>query len=315
MDNKLSQYESIDEKKGTTDNPLVSIVTPVLNSIKYLEECIQSVLNQSYPYIEHIFIDGGSTDGTLDMLISYKTRYPDRIRFISEPDENPEEAWNKGLIMAKGQILGWLGADDTYMPDTIQTVVEFFKANPDAYFVFGTCNYIDERSKVIKTFVTKEFNLKEAINNACYIPCPSAFYRHEVIEKVGLKDTRSPGGEREYWIRVGMVFQIHRINKTLSNFRIHQNKAFDTDKDFFTFARNTFIVGRRFGASIFSPCGRRYLLAIATRPLRPIVEPIFHFIWSGKADQSHTLVMATRPLHPILVFVFHLIVGQAKRSD
>ena len=100
MENKASQLRSIHEKGDTTYNPLVSIITPVLNGIKYLETCIQSVLSQSYPYIEHIFIDGGSSDGSLDILTNYKAKYPDRIRFISEPDKGACDAWNKGLEMA-----------------------------------------------------------------------------------------------------------------------------------------------------------------------------------------------------------------------
>ena len=297
--------------KSIIDKPLVSIITPVLNGIKYLEECIQSVLNQSYPYIEHIFIDGGSTDGTLDLLTSYKTRYPDRIRFISEPDKDAGDAWNKGLRMAKGEILGWLGSDDIYEADAIQTVVEFFRANPDAYFVFGGCNYINERGEVIKKVLTKDFDLEEAINDACYIPCPSAFYKREVIEKVGFKDTGELDSELEYWIRIGKVFQIHRIEKLLSNFRVHKDKARE-HKDLYNFAHTSFIIGKRHGASIFSPCGRRYFLAMATRPLHPILDPIYHFIWSGNADRCYFLVMVTRPLHPILVSIYHFIVGSKR---
>ena len=165
MENRASQYESIDENKGAPDNPLVSIVTPVLNGVKYLEICIQSVLNQSYPYIEHIFVDGGSTDGTVDMLSSYQAKYPDRIRFISELDKGHGEAWNKGLRMAEGGILGWLGSDDTYELDAIRTVVEFFRANPEAYFVYGDCYFINEKGEIIRKRETRDFNLEEAIND------------------------------------------------------------------------------------------------------------------------------------------------------
>ena len=132
MENKLSQFVSIAEKVGTRDNPLVSIITPVLNGIKYLEECIQSVLNQSYARIEHIIVDGGSTDGTVEMLSSYQAKHPDRIRFVSEPGTGVGEALNKGLRMAKGGIFGWVNADDFFEPGAVQTVVEFFRANPDA---------------------------------------------------------------------------------------------------------------------------------------------------------------------------------------
>ena len=74
MEDRTSQFAGTEKSKGSKDNPLVSIITPVLNGVTYLEECIQSVLNQSYPYIEQVFVDGGSTDGTLDMLASYKAK-------------------------------------------------------------------------------------------------------------------------------------------------------------------------------------------------------------------------------------------------
>lgn len=242
------------------DNPLVSIVTPVLDGVKYLEECVRSVLNQTYPNIEHVFIDGGSSDGTLEMLTSYRSKYPDRIKFISEPDKSAGEAWNKGLKIARGEILGWLGADDVYEPDAIMTVVEFFRTNPDAYFVFGGCNYINEKGKVIGKARTKDFNLKEAINNVCRIPCPSAFYRRGVIEKVGLLDTREKGVELDYWIRVGKVFHIYRIEKQLSNFRMHKEGFGGSKEAIKTYVREGFIINRRYGGSIFSARVARYLL-------------------------------------------------------
>jgi glycosyltransferase involved in cell wall biosynthesis len=118
-------------------------------------------LSQSYPHIEHVFVDGGSTDGTVEMLSDYSTRYPDRVRFISEPDNGGTDAANKGIIMSKGEILGFLGADDTYEPDAIQAIVEFFGANRDAHIVFGDYNRIDAKGKLIQRSRTKDFNLKK----------------------------------------------------------------------------------------------------------------------------------------------------------
>ena len=268
-----------------TDNPIVSVITPVRNGIKYLEECVRSVLNQTYPNIEHVFVDGGSSDGTLEMLTSYQSKYPDRIRFISGPDRSAGEAWNKGLKMAKGEILGWLGSDDVYEPDAIMTVVEFFRANSDAYFVFGGCNYINEKGKVIGKAYTRDFNLKEAINNMCRIPCPSAFYRREVIEKVGLLDTREIGVELDYWIRVGKVFQIYRIEKLLSNFRMHKGSFSGSKEAGKIYVREGFIINRRHGGSIFSARVARYLLyrSVIFAWVLPIMASVYRFIrLSGK---------------------------------
>ncbi len=122
MGDRASEFTGISEE-GSKDKTLVSVITPVLNGVKYLEECIQSVLKQGYPNIEHILVDGASTDGTEEMLASYQAKYPDRIRFISEPDEGIGVAMNKGLWMAKGGIFGGLMADDFYEPEAVQAVV------------------------------------------------------------------------------------------------------------------------------------------------------------------------------------------------
>ncbi len=192
MERQLSPSDRVSQKKDIGENPLVSIITPVLNGVKYLETCITSVLSQSYPYIEHIFIDGGSNDGTLEMLSSYQANYPERVRLISEPGMGVGDAWNKGWEMARGQIFGWLGADDMSEPGAIQTVIEFFKDNAEAYFVFGDCNIINEKGETIGKSPTRDFNLKEAISDNLYLPTPSSFYRREVVERVGYMDTSIP---------------------------------------------------------------------------------------------------------------------------
>lgn len=286
------------------DKPLVSIITPVRNNIKYLEKCIQSVLNQSYPYIEHIFVDGVSTDGTLEMLADYRSKYPDRIKFISEPDKSAGEAWIKGLRIAKGSILGWLGADDTYEPDAIQTVVKFFKTDQSAYFVFGGCNYINETGEVIKQVITKDFDLNEAINDMCSLPNTSAFYKREVIDKVNPDIIAEQDSEVEYWIMVGEIFKIHRIEPVLSNFRVYNDKN-RAQNDMYSFAKATYEIGRRHGAGIFSPCAKRYYLALATRPVQGIIDPIFHAMSTGDTERNSLLVRITRPFHPLIRIIYH----------
>ncbi len=264
-DERTSQSDGADERKAITDNPIVSIITPVLNGIKYLEQCIQSVLSQGYPYIEHIFVDGGSTDGTLDMLSSYQTKYPDRIRFVSEPDRGVGEALNRGLKMAKGGILAWLDSDDVYEPDAIMTVVEFFRSNPDAYLVFGGCNIINEAGEVTGKRLTKDYDQEEAIKDRHYIFLPSVFYKQEVIERVGLFNTI--GNDLDFYIRVGEVFQLRRIEKTLASYRVHNtrittsreaNKRGMVRQRF----REDYLLCRQYGGSIFAPRVRRYFMFV-----------------------------------------------------
>lgn len=269
----MSNRTNINKK----DNPLVSVITPVLNGIKYLEACIQSVLNQRYSYIEHIFVDGGSSDGTLDILKNYKAKYPNRIRLTSEPDRGACDAWNKGLKMAKGEIFGWLGADDRYELDAVQAVVEFFRANPDAYFVFGDCHFINERDEIVGKYPTRDFNLEEVINDLNPIPGSSAFYKREVIERIGFMDTSINSCDLDYWIRVGKVFQIHRVREVLSNFRIHKDSVSCSKGAGIMYARECYLINRRYGGHIFSAY-RRYLRAIIIELLRLILGPLYPLI-------------------------------------
>lgn len=107
--------------------PLVSIITPSYNQGKFIEETIQSVLNQDYPNIEYIVIDGGSTDNTIDIL----KKYEGRLRWISEPDKGQSDAINKGFAMARGSMMAWLNSDDTYLPGTVNKVVDIFCSQTD----------------------------------------------------------------------------------------------------------------------------------------------------------------------------------------
>src|SRR5262245_40188677 len=110
------------------NTPLVSIITPCLNAARFLEATIQSVLAQDYPRIEYLGMDGGSNDGTLDILRSYEHQ----LTYESSKDAGAADAINKGFRRARGEILAWLNADDTYLPGAVRKVVEVLAANPDA---------------------------------------------------------------------------------------------------------------------------------------------------------------------------------------
>lgn len=247
------------------NEPLVSIITPVLNGMRYLEDCIQSVLNQSYPHIEHIFIDGGSTDGTLELLSKYHTGYPDRIRFISGQDSGVGEAVNKGFALAKGQVLGWLDSDDLYEQNAIREVVACFKANPDTYVVYGGCNIIDEKGTVTGKLPVRDFSLREAIRDRHYIALSAAFYRREVIDSVG--GFNSLGNDLDFWLRVGRAFKMHHLDKPLSNWRLHSN-SITTSRTAARMAivrqrfREDYVLCRYYGGGLLAPRCRRYYIFV-----------------------------------------------------
>jgi glycosyltransferase involved in cell wall biosynthesis len=246
------------EAQVFTELPLVSIITPILNGAKYLEGCIESVLNQDYPRIEHIFVDGGSTDDTMQMLSTYIQTHGERVRVIAEPDTGPGEAWNRGLQVAKGEIFGCLGVDDLYASGAIRSVIEFFAANADAGFVHGDCEIIDHRGEVIGQHHVRPFDFQEFVDTALHIATPSAFYKRVVLERVGWLDPL--GDDFDLMIRIAKCFQIYTIPRVLSKLRIREDSAFNPS-DFGKrreVYEQTYRVSRRYGGQRFSLIARKY---------------------------------------------------------
>jgi glycosyltransferase involved in cell wall biosynthesis len=170
------------QNKITPDSPLVSIITIVYNGKNYLEQTIQSVLNQTYKNIEYIIIDGGSTDGTLDIIRKYDTQI---AYWISEPDNGISDAFNKGIKCSKGEIIGIINADDWYKPEAVELSVKKLLENPDFGFSFGALelykgnkyshiNKADEKYREVL-----KYNIP-AINH------PTLFVRRTAYEKCGL---------------------------------------------------------------------------------------------------------------------------------
>ena len=210
--------------------PRVSIVTPSYNQEQFIEETIRPVLLQGYPNLEYVITDGGSTDGTIEIL----RKYGDAIFWLSEPDEGQSDAINKGLHMARGEILAYLNSDDTYMPGTISTAVAYFQDNPDVDMVFGDCNIIDEHSSVQGLILTKEFDLTRLLRTD-FIPQPTVFFRRQVLDTVGFFDARLHYAmDYDLWLRVACRQRIRRIPCIMANFRLsHGSKSVSQLEGFF----------------------------------------------------------------------------------
>src|ERR1051325_2361432 len=128
---------------------LISIVTPSYHQARYIEETIQSVLSQDYPQIEYIIVDGGSTDGSVNII----KKYEDQLAWwTSEKDEGQTDAINKGFARAKGDILAWINSDDTYEPGAVTAAAQYLHEHPDVGMVYGDCNYIDRSGNIIGKF-------------------------------------------------------------------------------------------------------------------------------------------------------------------
>ena len=210
------------EQRYNKEHPMVSIVTPSYNQGRFIEDTILSVKNQDYPNIEHIIIDGGSTDSTLDVLKKYDGTY--NVRWISEPDEGQTNALNKGFSMAQGEIIGWLNSDDIYFyTHAFRDIVAFFEVHPDIDIVYGDCLVIDAHNQVIEIRHGREFSHKLLLAIS-YIPQPSVFMRRTVVKDNRLNESLNFGMDYEYWLRLSNRYSFKHINHVVSGIREHSER-------------------------------------------------------------------------------------------
>ncbi len=207
--------------------PLVSIITPSLNQGEYIEETISSVLSQDYPRLEHIVVDGGSTDATLDIL----KKTGDRIKWLSEPDRGQSHALNKGVGLARGDIIGWLNSDDLYVEGAVTEAVDFLRANPECAMVYGQAEIVDEAGRRIRSYETEPFDI-DRLAGHCLICQPSAFVRADVLRDVGgVDEALHFCMDMDLWIRIGREHKIGFIDELLAQSRWHAaNKTFGSRK-------------------------------------------------------------------------------------
>jgi GT2 family glycosyltransferase len=198
--------------------PLVSIITPSFNQASYLEQTIQSVLNQDYADIETLVIDGGSTDGSVDIIKKYASRL---AYWVSEKDSGQADAINKGMAHAKGDIVAWLNSDDYYLLGTVAAAVGAFDANPDVALVYADMLAVDERGQTFNTFRYKQLTLEDLL---CFqiIGQPAVFMRRAAFEKAGGLDISYHFLlDHHLWIRIAAQGRILHIPQTWAAARHH----------------------------------------------------------------------------------------------
>jgi glycosyltransferase involved in cell wall biosynthesis len=180
--------------------PLVSIVTPSLNQGAFIEAALRSVADQEYVPIEHIVMDGGSTDQTLDVLKSFEGSYD--LRWFSEPDDGMYDAINKGLEMARGEFVAYLNTDDRYPPWAVATAVAALLENPNAPFVYGDALRVDAEG-IIALELFPSFSLRY-IRRSGFLCQPTVFLRRSALDEGGGFDTSLKFiGDCELWMRIG----------------------------------------------------------------------------------------------------------------
>jgi len=202
-----------------SDKPLVSIVTPSLNQSSFIRATIESILAQDYPNLEYWVIDGGSNDGTIEILKSYGKH----IHWISEPDNGQSQAVNKGWSQTKGDILGWVNADDLLKPQAVHHAVEALLTTSSIGAVYGRTIYIDEHDKVIQNYPVRTFDYETLVRDTeNFIPQPSVFIRRSVLEKAGfLNEKLHYVMDYDLWLRTGLIASMEYLPVEMAALRLH----------------------------------------------------------------------------------------------
>jgi glycosyltransferase involved in cell wall biosynthesis len=199
--------------------PLVSVVTVVYNGKDFLEQAILSVLGQTHDNVEYIIVDGGSTDGTLDII----RKYEDRIDYwISEPDRGISDAMNKGIRLANGELIAHLHADDYYSdPSVISSVCSAYLRHPDALWLTGGIEIVDGNGNILQEIPVRKYSYRKLIRGN-YILHPATFVTRRAFEKAGhFNEEYRYAMDYDLWIRIGGIADPVILDLQVACFRAH----------------------------------------------------------------------------------------------
>jgi glycosyltransferase involved in cell wall biosynthesis len=199
--------------------PLVSVITPSYNQSRFLELSIRSVLAQDYPNMEYILVDGGSTDGSVDIIQRYANRF---TWWVSEKDKGHADALNKGFSHARGEILAWLNSDDTYYPGAISDAVATLQAHPEVGMVYADADLTNEMGHVIGHFASRQTDYQKLLRGSVHIPQATTIFRADLWKQVGpLSLSLFYAFDYDLWVRFAKVSKILYIPHKWATFRLH----------------------------------------------------------------------------------------------
>lgn len=200
--------------------PRIAVITPSFNQVRFLERTIQSVLDQNYPELEYIIVDGGSTDGSVDLI----RKYSDRLSWwVSEEDAGQSAAINKGLRRATGEILGWLNSDDTLASGALHAIAAAYSRRPDVELLYGHTCQIDENDVVTRRLCAVPTNAGELMRyNANIFSQPGTTWRRQLQERIGLLDeSLHCAMDADYWIRAAKAGVLGFEPRHFGNLRVY----------------------------------------------------------------------------------------------
>jgi glycosyltransferase involved in cell wall biosynthesis len=216
--------------------PKISIVTPSFNQARFIRATIDSVLSQNYPNLEYVVMDGGSTDGTIDILKSYGKK----LKWISRKDHGQADAINQGLKEMTGDVMAYLNSDDIYLPGTLSRVGEYY-AHTEADWITGDCLTIDEEGRPSKSnwlisgykrflmFLYSPLTLRIADS---MLPQPSTFWSRRAYKKVGEFNTKYHYVmDYDYWLRMAKFYRPNDLKVALSGFRFQTGSKSQTGRE------------------------------------------------------------------------------------
>ena len=266
------------------EKPLVSIITPSFNQAIYLEETIQSVLNQDYDRIEYIIVDGGSTDDSLDIIRKYESEL---AIWISEEDLGQTDAINKGFALASGEIFAWLNSDDTYMPHAVSEAVNYFQSNPHVGMVYGNAYYINEQSEPVAVYPAAQSSHHDLRRGLNTISQQAAFFRSTLWRIAGpLDPSFYYAMDYDLWTRISSISPIAFHDEFIANFRLQSASKSMTEANrcWPEMVRIHF----RDGGSYFSILYMKYLIRKVVEPIMPWRIRYWRFIYSLKRRAKET---------------------------
>jgi glycosyltransferase involved in cell wall biosynthesis len=200
----------------------LSIITPSFNQGIFIEQTILSVLDQDHTDVEHIVVDGGSTDSTVQVLKRYG-----HLRWVSERDRGQADAINKGFRQATGEIMAWINSDDFYAPRVFGSVMRYFQERPDCHFLYGDITFVDRNGVKVAEFGGATMSYRSLVDCPDLVRQPSCFWRRSVVEDVGgVDEGLHLVMDLDFILRIAKRYPLHHVPLLLSFYRTYpENKS------------------------------------------------------------------------------------------